>query len=122
MTALTQSHSSETYLWCFSLLYSNPVKTLNEVVQHLCLLTVFNGEVVTAGIGNTRAARASHTLKHTKSRHKALGKFFTCAQSIHEYSSANALNTPSHHTHGSVIRVVSVIIQVIAVIYGELST
>lgn len=58
------------YLWCFSLLYSNPVKTLDEVVQHLCLLTVFNGEVVTAGIANTWAARASHTLKHTYRKKK----------------------------------------------------
>lgn len=43
-------------------------------------------------------------------------------QTIHEHSSVNALNTPSHHAHGSVIQVISVIMQVISVIYEELST
>lgn len=97
------------YLWCFSLLYSHSVKTLDEVVQHLCLLAVLNGEVVTAGIGNTGAARASHTLKHTRRRNKALGPVLPlCSQIICELltSSVNLLMTPSHHTHGSIIKII----------------
>lgn len=36
-----------TYLRSFPLLNANTVKSLNEVVQHLCLFACFNGEAVT---------------------------------------------------------------------------
>lgn len=49
------------YLWCFFFLYSNSVKTLDEVVQHVCLLAGLNGEMVTVGIPGTCPTRGSQT-------------------------------------------------------------
>lgn len=51
------------YLWCFFFLYSNSVKTLDEVVQHICLLAGLNGEMVTVGIPRTCPTTGSKTLE-----------------------------------------------------------
>lgn len=51
------------YLWCFFFLNSNSVKTLDEVVQHICLFAGLNGEMVTVGIPRTCPTTGSKTLE-----------------------------------------------------------
>lgn len=58
--------STSRYLWCFFFLYSNSVKALDEVVQHVRLFAGFNGEMVTVRIPGTCSTRGSQTLGKKK--------------------------------------------------------
>lgn len=54
------------YLWCFFFLNSNSVKTLDEVVQHICLFAGLDGEMVTVGIPGTRPTTGSEALEEKR--------------------------------------------------------
>lgn len=52
------------YLGSFPLLYANTVKTLNEVVQQLCLFACFIGEAVAAYPADHTPCTCRVTTKH----------------------------------------------------------